>query len=84
MAVLYVTPVFWVGVFLTEELLCVMHDGDVEVVGHVGGTREVPTAVERGGVIVRPAHQRWLFRRIADSEEGLVPESPDRSLKTGI
>lgn len=40
-----------------------LHDGDVEGVGDVGGSGQVPAAVETLWVVVGPAHQHWLLRR---------------------
>lgn len=38
-----------------------LHDGDVEGVGDVGGSGQVPAAVETLRVVVGPAHQHWLL-----------------------
>lgn len=39
-----------------------LHDRDVEGVGDVGGSGQVPAAVETFRVVVGPAHQHWLPR----------------------
>lgn len=39
-----------------------LHDRDVEEVGDVGRSGQVPAAVETLRVVVGPAHQHWLLR----------------------
>lgn len=39
-----------------------LHDRDVEGVGDVGRSGQVPAAVETLRVVVGPAHQHWLLR----------------------
>lgn len=40
-----------------------LHDRDIEGVRNVGGSGQMPTAVETLWVVVGPAHQHWLLRR---------------------
>lgn len=81
-AVLDVTPVFGEGVSLTVELRGAVFNSDVEIVGDISRTWQMPAAVEGGRVIIGPAHQHQLLRRISHFQDGLVPEFPRGPSKT--
>lgn len=49
-----------------------LHDRDVEGVGDVGGSGQVPAAVETLWVVVGPAHQHWLLRGNCQERERAI------------